>query len=94
MKKYKYKREHFASQADFDRFRENRTNWAKKWLRKHEEANPEHRERRLLRQCLYSRYHYNTDCRQSFNDWLKEAYGIEDIRAVPIEQLRAKVSKS
>ena len=93
MRKYKYKREHFNSQEEYNRFRSNCTRWYKKWLCKHEQEFPEYRERRLLRQCLYSRY-YRSDCRKSFCEWLVEEYGIVDIRTIPTEQLRAIVTNS
>ena len=87
-KKYKYKREHFDTQEQYDRFKSNRSRWQLTWLRKHEEADPEYKERRLLRQRLYSRYYWHGDGRQSFPDWLKEQYDIEDIKAIPLERLR------
>ena len=88
MKKYKYKREHFDSQEQYDSFRGKRTEWQKKWLRKFEDSNPEHKERRLLRQRLYSYYHYHTDCRQSFKDWLKHHLHVEDLKSVSLDRLR------
>ena len=93
MKKYKYKREHFNSQEEYDHFRQNRTRWQKKWLEKFEKANPEHKERRLIRQRLYSKY-YHSDSRESFTEWLKKNYGITDIKTIPLDNLRGKVSKS
>lgn len=93
MKKYKYKREHFDTQEQFDRYRERQARSQKKWLRKYEELNPEHRERRLLRQRLYSRYHHHTDLRQGFAEWLKKTYDIDDIKSVTAERLKSIVSK-
>lgn len=86
--KFKYKREHFETQEQFDSYRDRQNQSQKKWLKKHEQSYPEHRERRLLKQRLYSRYHYHTDCRQSFREWLKETFYVEDITEVPIEKLR------
>ena len=94
MKKYKYKREHFDSQEQYDSFKGKRTKWQKSWLDKFESANPEHKERRLLRQRLYSRYYHHTDCHQSFAEWLRETLHIDNIKAVSLERLKALVSKS
>ncbi len=91
---FKYKREHFGTQEQFDRYRERQARAQKKWLKKLEELNPEHRERRLLKQRLYSRYHHHTDCRQSFADWLREKFHIENIKQVAIERLRTMASNS
>ena len=88
MKVYKYKREHFETHEQFDRYRKRQTIAQNRWLKKLEKLNPEHRERRILTQRLYSRYHYHTECRQSFTDWLKEIFNIDDIKSVTIERLR------
>lgn len=87
-KKYKYKRDHFDTQEDYERFKENRTRWQMTWLRKFEQSHPEYKERRLLRQRLYSRYYNHSDGREPFADWLCRTQGIEDIRTFPIERLR------
>lgn len=87
-KKYKYKREHFDTQEQYDRFKSNRSRWQLTWLRKHEEADPEYKERRLLRQRLYSRYYWRSDGRETFADWLSKTCAIEDIITIPIERLR------
>ena len=94
MKKFKYKREHVDTQEQYDAFKRSNTKSRKAWLEKHELLNPEHRERRIIRQRLYSRYYNHTDFKISFRDWLKEEYDIDDINAIGIELLRAKVSKS
>lgn len=94
MKKYKYKRDHFDNQEQFDNYRKRQAKAQNRWLKKAEELNPERRERRLLKQRLYSRYHHHTDCRQSFAEWLKEVFHIEDIKSVTLERLRRIVSKS
>lgn len=94
MKKYKYKREHFQTQEDFDKFRKVRSRAQIKWLNRKEEKNPSLRERRILKQRLYSRYHYRTDCRKSFAQWLRETCGINDIKRIPLEELREAASKS
>ena len=93
-KKYKYKREHFNTQQEFDRFR-NRMNVAqKRWREKAEAANPNKRELRLLRQRLYSRFYYHTEGRKKFSDWLFETYGITDIKSLTIDELKVYASKS
>lgn len=94
MKKYKYKREHFDTQEQYERFRAIRAKSQKKWLKKFEQDNPEHRERRLLRQRLYSRYYWCTDGRKTFKEWLQEMFYFDDINAVSTERLKALVSKS
>ena len=94
MKKYKYKREHFTSQQEYERFKKIKTKAQRRWLEKSESDNPERRERRLLRQRLYSRYYWHTDGRQSFADWLLKEYGIDDIKILSLDELRQKVSKS
>ena len=94
MKKYKYKREHFNTEEEYAHFRKRATAGYKKWLNKHEETHPEYRERRILRQRLYSRYYWHTDGRQSFAQWLLEKYGITDIKEVKIEDLRVIARKS
>lgn len=93
-KKYKYKREHFDTQQEYDNFKNRMSKAQKRWLEKSEADNPEKRERRLLRQRLYSRYYWHTDGRQSFADWLLEKYAINDIRQVSLEDLREYASKS
>ena len=93
-RKDKYKREHFNSNEEYQHFRKRTTRNFRKWLDKHEEENPEHRERRILRQRLYSRYYWHTDGHQRFAEWLNEKYGIEDIRKLSIEDLRVYASKS
>lgn len=87
-KAYKYKREHFSSQEEYERFRKRMTSAYKRWLNKHESKDPLFREFRLLRQRLYSRYYWHSDGRLSFKDWLKDKYAIEDIKNVPIDVLR------
>lgn len=94
MKKFKYKREHFDTQEQYDAFKRRNTKSRKTWLNKRELLNPELRERRIIRQRLYSLYYNHTDFKTSFRDWLKEEYDIDDINAIGIELLRAKVSKS
>ena len=93
MRKYKYKREHFETQEEYNRFRYNRTKWQKEWLARSEKENPERRERRLLRQRFYSRYYYHTDCSMSFGQWLLETYGIEDLDKYPKAFLVYKLAK-
>lgn len=93
-KQYKYKREHFDSQDAFLHFRRRCADAQKKWLRKSEQDNPEKRERRILRQRLYSRYYWHSDGRQTFADWLMEKYSIEDIKEVSMDYLRSCASKS
>ena len=93
MKKYKYKREHFGTQEQFDRYRKRQAKAQKAWLNKVEEANPEHKERRLLRQRLYRHYHYYTDCRQSFVDWLKDVCHIDSLKDIQIDLLRDLVKQ-
>lgn len=93
-RQYKYKREHFATQAEYEHFKKRMTDAQKKWLKKREDVNPEFRERRLLRQRLYSRYYWRTNGRQSFADWLREKYSICNLRLVSIDDLRALASKS
>ena len=92
-KHYKYKREHFDTQQEYDRFKSRINKAQKRWLEKSESLNPEKRERRLLRQCLYSRYYWHSDGRQSFADWLQKEYGISDIKPLSLDELRRKVSK-
>ncbi len=94
MKKYKYKREHFSSQEEFERFKKGRTEAMKKWIRKRDSASTEFHERRILRQRIYSRYYWHSDGRQSFADWLLQKYGIEDIKKVSLEDLRVIGKKS
>lgn len=91
---YKYKREHFSTQEEFERFKSRTCRAVKKWLFKTESANPEKKERRILRQRLYSRYYIRCSCNQSFREWIKDVYGVEDIRTVSIEILRAIAGKS
>lgn len=93
MNRNKYKREHFDSHEEYDRFRGKRTQWQKKWLNKFEEANPEHRERRLLRCRLYDYYYRHTDYKQSFADWLKENLHVDDLKSVALERLRVLVKQ-
>lgn len=93
-KKYKYKREHFDTNEEYASFRKRATAGYKKWLEKHEKEHPEYKERRILRQRLYSRYYWHGDGRQTFAQWLEENLGIEDIRVVPLEDLRVIASKS
>ncbi len=93
-KNYKYKREHFNTQQEYEHFKDRMNKAQKRWLKKSESANPEKRERRLLRQRLYSRYYWKTDGRQKFSNWLVEKYGIVDIKALSLEELRAYVCKS
>ena len=88
----KYKRDHFDTQEEYDRFRNKHTKWQKSWLDKFEKSNPEHRERRLLRQRLYSRY-YHTDSRLSFKEWLKEIFYIDNIKTISLERLRVAAKK-
>ncbi|MBQ7470889.1 MAG: hypothetical protein IJS97_00470 [Prevotella sp.] len=88
MRFHKYKREHFDTQEEYDHFKSVRTKAMKRWYAKRDEKDPEFRERRILRQRLYSRYYWHGDGRQSFPDWLKEQYDIEDIKAIPLERLR------
>ena len=93
-KQYKYKREHFATQQEYEHFKNRMNEAQKRWLEKSESGNPEKRERRLLRQRLYSRYYWHTDGRQSFADWLLQECGIVDIKTLSLDELRLKVSKS
>ena len=93
-KQYKYKREHFNTKQEYDRFKNRMNKAQKRWLEKSESENPEKRERRLLRQRLYSRYYWHSDGRQSFSDWLLKECGIADIKALSLDELRQKVSKS
>jgi len=93
-KQNKYKREHFDSQDDFLHFRRRCAEAQKKWLQKSEQENPEKRERRILRQRLYSRYYWHSDGRQTFAGWLLEKYSIEDIKQVSLSDLRSCASKS
>lgn len=94
MKKFKYKREHFDTQEQYEAFKRRSTKSRKTWLKKHELLNPEHRERRIIRQRLYSRYYNHTDFKKNFREWLKEEYDIDDINVISIEMLKAKVRKS
>ena len=93
-KQYKYKREHFDTQQEYDRFRSRHTEAQKRWLEKSELTNPKKRERRILRQRIYSRYYWHSDGRQSFAEWLVIKYGIADINALPMDELRRYASKS
>lgn len=93
-KKYKYKREHFSTQAEYEHFKIRKNEAQKRWLEKSESESPEKREWRLLRQRLYSRYYWQSDGRQTFAEWLVIEYGIEDIKALSLDDLRQKVSKS
>lgn len=92
MKHYKYKREHFETQEQFDNFRKGRAKAQKKWLKKHELANPEYKERRVLRQRLYSRY-YHSGYKESFAHWLKEVHQIDDMKHISLLALRQRVAK-
>ena len=92
-KKYKYKREHFASQQEYEHFKNRKNEAQKRWLEKSESVNQEKRERRLLRQRLYSRYYWHSDGRQTFAEWLIIEYGIADIKALSLNELRQKVMK-
>ena len=92
-KKYKYKREHFASQQEYEHFKSRKNEAQKRWLEKSEFGNQWKRERRLLRQRLYSRYYWHSDGRQTFAEWLVIEYGIEDIKALSLDDLRQKVRK-
>jgi len=87
-KKMKYKREHFDTDEDFKRFCKGNSERILRWLKKTEEKNPEKRERRLLRQRLYSRYYCRMDYRHTFSDWMKEKYGVADIKTLSVEELR------
>jgi len=87
-KKYKYKREDFETQAQFDAFRQRSAQAKLRWLEKCEKLNPEHRERRLLWQRLYSRYYYRHTNEMTFQDFLKTEYGIEDRSKITVEELR------
>ena len=93
-KQYKYKREHFNTQQEYERFKARMNKAQKRWLEKSESASPEKREWRLLRQRLYSRYYWHSDGRQTFAEWLVIEYGIADIKALSLDELRQKVSKS
>lgn len=93
-KQYKYKREHFNTQQEYERFKSRMNEAQKRWLKKSESANPDRRERRLLRQRLYSRYYWYTDGRQSFKEWLVEKYGIFDVKSLTLDELRAVAVKS
>ena len=88
MKKYKYKREHFSCTGKYLRFKERVAVAQKKWVSHSEENNPEKRERRLLRQKLYSRYYRNTNVRKTFVEWLHENFGISNVMTMPLEDLR------
>jgi len=87
-KNYKYKREHFKTQEEYERFKRRANESQKRWLAKVESENPERKERRLLRCRLYSRYYWRSDGRDTFSDWLHENYGITDIKSLSIEELR------
>lgn len=91
MKKYKYKREHFDTQEQYEAFKRRNTKSRKTWLNKRELLNPELRERRIIRQRLYSRYYWSGS-RHTFAEWLLEEYGIESISTIPIDRLREKAS--
>ena len=84
----KYKREHFATQEEFDRYRKRVSEAHLRWLSKREGANPELRERRIMRQRLYSRYYWRYDGKQTFSQWLDTEFGVKDISSIPIEELR------
>ena len=84
MTRYKYKREHFATQEEDDRFLEKHAAAVKRWYHK---ESPERKERRLLRQRLYSRWYNSTDFKESFRDYLISV-GIDDINTEPISRLR------
>ena len=92
-KKYKYKRVHFSTQAEYEHFKRRKNEAQKRWLEKSEFGNQWKRERRLLRQRLYSRYYWHSDGRQTFAEWLVIEYGIEDIKALSLDDLRQKVRK-
>lgn len=92
-KRYKYKRSHFSSDEEYERFRIRSVKAQKRWLKKREDSDPEYRERRILRQRLYSRYYYTTDCRVTFRDWLEEEHGISDISRIQIGDLREIAQK-
>lgn len=85
-KQYKYKREHFDTQEGYEHFKKVRTEAQKRWIAKHDN-DPEFKERRILRQRLYSRYYWHSS-RQTFAEWLLEKHGIECIKTIPIERLR------
>lgn len=89
----KYKREHFDTQQEYDFFKARMNEAHKRWLEKSESSSPEKREFRLLRQRLYSRYYWHSDGRQSFADWLVVKYGISDINALSLDELRQYASK-
>lgn len=93
-KQYKYKREHFNTQQEYDRFKARMNKAQKRWLEKSESVNPEKREWRLLRQRLYSLYYWHSDGRQTFAEWLAIEYDIADIKALSLDELRQLVSKS
>ena len=93
-KKYKYKREHFDTQQEYERFKNRRNRDQKRWLEKSELSNPEKRERRILRQRLYSRYYWHMNGLQSFAEWLSKEYGITDINTISLEDLRVFAVKS
>lgn len=93
MKKYKYKREHFASQQEYERFKDRMNKAQKRWLEKSDSASPEKREWRLLRQRLYSRYYWHSDGRQTFSEWIFIEYGISDIKTISLDELRQLVNK-
>lgn len=93
-KQYKYKREHFSSQQEYEHFKSRMNEAQKRWLEKSESCNPEKREIRLLRQRLYSRYYCQKKIRQSFADWLLQECGIVDIKSLSLDELRLKVGKS
>ena len=87
MRHHKYKREHFGSQEEYDHFKSVRTKAMRRWYSKRDE-DPDFKERRILRQRLYSRYYWQGNVRQSFHDRLAEHYAIEDIKTIPLERLR------
>ena len=92
-KQYKYKREHFDTQLEYEHFKKRMNEAQKRWLEKSESCNPEKHERRLLRQRLYSRYYCQKDIRQSFSDWLLQECGIVDIKSLSLDELRLKAEK-
>ena len=89
----KYKREHFDTQQEYERYRNRKNEAFKRWLKKSELKNPKKKERRILRQRLYGRYYSKTDGRQTFPNWLLETYGISDIKTIPLADLRVLASK-
>lgn len=90
---FKYKRDHFATQEEFERFKMRRTKAQKRWLEKSENLHPEKRKRRLLRQRLYSYYYSHTDGRQPFADWVVEKFGNVDLKNMPLDDLKDLVDK-